>query len=158
MRDFCAKKYNSFEEFNQDGRYLAEYIRNNTISMTDSDKINYARFVFDKTILNSCIKVGQISDDIQNLLNCSNRELKFSMDNMIKNRLAHPEVTDEDYSKIPSIIKSPSKYYKSKSGYDVILFKADTKYYKLVIKTTKSRKENFVKSLHLLNADRYRKY
>ena len=80
------------------------------------------------------------------------------MDNMIKIRLAHPEVTDNDYSKIPSIIKSPSKYYKSKSGYDVILFKADAKYYKLVIKTTKNRKENFVKSLHLLNADRYNKY
>ncbi len=55
-------------------------------------------------------------------------------------------------------MKSPSKYYKPKSGYDVILFKADEKYYKLVIKTTKNRKENFVKSLHLLNVDRYRKY
>ena len=85
MRDFCAKKYNNFEEFNQDGRYLAEYIRNNTLGMTDSEKINYARFVFNKTILNSCIKVGQISEDIQNLLNCSNRELKFSMDNNIIN-------------------------------------------------------------------------
>ena len=116
MRDFGAKKYNSFEEFNKDGRYLAEYVRNNTLGMTDSEKINYARFVFNETILNSCIKVGQISEDVQNILNCSNRELKFSMDNMIKNRLVHPEVTDEDYCKIPSIIKSPSKYYKSKSG------------------------------------------
>lgn len=158
MRDFCAKKYNSFEEFNQDGRYLAEYIKNNTIGMTDSEKINYARFVFNKAILNSCIKVGQLSEEIKKLLNCSNSELKFSMDNMIKNRLAHPEVTDEDYCKMPTIIKSPSKYYKSKSGYDVILFKADEKFYKLVIKTTKNRKENYVKSLHLLNADRYNKY
>ena len=107
----------------------------------DSEKINYARFVFNKAILNSCIKVGQLSEEIKKLLNCSNSELKFSMDNMIKNRLAHPEVTDEDYSKIPSIIKSPSKYYKSKSGYDVILFKADEKYYKLVIKTTKIEKK-----------------
>ena len=158
MRIFCVKKYNNFAEFNKDGRCLAEYIKNNTIGMTDSEKINYARFVFDKTILNSCIEVGRISDDIKNLLNCSKCELKFSMDNMIKNRLAHPEVTDEDYCKIPSIIKSPSKYYKSKSGYDVILFKTDEKYYKLVIKTTKNRKENFVKSLHLLNAERYKKY
>lgn len=77
---------------------------------------------------------------------------------MIKNKLAHPEVSINDYKKIPSIIKNPSKYYKSKSGYDVILFKANEKFYKLVIKTTKNKKENFVKSLHLLNADRYRKY
>ena len=88
MKDFCAKKYNNFEEFNKDGRYLAEYIRNKTIGMTDSEKINYARFVFNATILNSCIKVGQISEEIKKLLNCSNSELKFSMDNMIKNRLA----------------------------------------------------------------------
>ena len=40
----------------------------------------------------------------------------------------------------------------------LILFKTDEKYYKLVIKTTKNRKENFVKSLHLLNAERYKKY
>ena len=50
------------------------------------------------------------------------------MDNMIKNKLAHPEVSIDDYKKISSIIKNPSKYYKSKSGYDVILFKADEKY------------------------------
>ena len=84
--------------------------------------------------------------------------LNFSMDNMIKNRLAHPEVADEDYAKIPNIIKNPSKYYKSKTAFDIILFKEDEKYYKLVIKTTRNRKENFVKSLHLLNKDRYNKY
>ena len=77
MRDFCVKKYNNFAEFNKDGRCLAEYVKNNTIGMTDSEKINYARFVFDKTILNSCIEVGRISDDIKNLLNCSKCELKL---------------------------------------------------------------------------------
>ena len=77
---------------------------------------------------------------------------------MIKNKLSHPEVTDSDYFKIISIIKNPSKYYKTKSGYDVILFKEDEKCYKLVVKTTKNRKENFVKSLHLLNKERYEKY
>ena len=45
-----------------------------------------------------------------------------------------------------------------KNGYDVILFKEDEKYYKLVIKTTANKNENFVKSLHLLNYNRYIKY
>ena len=80
------------------------------------------------------------------------------MDNMIKNKLIHPEVTNEDYKKIPKIIKNPSKFFKSKNGYDVILFKEDEKFYKLVIKTTQNKKENYVKSLHLLNYERYRKY
>ena len=70
----------------------------------------------------------------------------------------HPEVTISDYLKIPNIVSNPSKVLKSKNGYDVILFKADEKYYKLVIKTTANKDENFVKSLHLLNYDRYIKY
>ncbi len=152
------KKYNNLDEFSKDGYNLAEHVRRNTVGMPESSKIAYARNVYNETILDSYIVIGRISKEIQQLLNCSNSELKFSMDNMIKNRLAHPEVSDEDYRKIPSIIKNPSKYYKSKTGYDVILFKADEKFYKLVIKTTKNRKENFVKSLHLLNEDRYRKY
>ena len=122
-------KYKNFSDFNCDSRYLAEYVR-----------------------------IGFLSDDVKNILGSNAKLLNFSMDNMIKNRLAHPEVTDEDYVKIVKIIKSPSKYYKSKNGYDVILFKEDEKYYKLVIKTTRNRKENFVKSLHLLNKDRYNKY
>lgn len=153
-----AKIYKTFDEFFEDSHNLTEFIKNNTNSLTDSEKIAYARKVYDETILNNFIVIGQISKEIKALLNCQKTELKFSMDNMIKNKLAHPEVSINDYKKIPSIIKNPSKYYKSKSGYDVILFKADEKFYKLVIKTTKNKKENFVKSLHLLNADRYRKY
>lgn len=158
MDKIKPKKYNSLEEFNKDGYNLAEFVKNSTLGISESARITYARNVYNTAILNSYIVIGYISKEIQQLLNCSNSELKFSMDNMIKNRLSHPEVSDEDYRKIPSIIKNPSKYYKSKTGYDVILFKADEKFYKLVIKTTKNRKENFVKSLHLLNEDRYRKY
>lgn len=157
MDKIKPKKYNSLDEFSNDGYNLAEYVKHNTAGMPELSKIAYARNVYNTAILNSYIVIGYISKEIKQLLNCSNSELKFSMDNMIKNRLSHPEVCDEDYRKIPLIIKNPSKYYKSKTGYDVILFKADEKFYKLVIKTTKNRKENFVKSLHLLNEDRYRK-
>lgn len=158
MEKFEIKKYDNFKDFNKDGYNLAQYIKNNTTHLKESEKIVYARQIYNKYILNSYIIVGNINNEIKKLLNCSKCELRFSMDNMIKNQLAHPEVKDEDYCKIPLIIKSPSKYFKSKNGYDVILFKAEEKYYKLVIKTTKNRKENFVKSFHLLNEDRYKKY
>ena len=151
-------KYKNFSDFNCDSRKLAEYVRNNTIGMSIAQQIEFARKVYTKDLLNSRLTVGFLSDDVKNILGSNAKLLNFSMHNMIKNRLAHPEVTDEDYVKIVKIIKSPSKYYKSKSGYDVILFKEDEKYYKLVIKTTRNRKENFVKSLHLLNKDRYNKY
>lgn len=158
MIQICHKKYKSFNDFNKDACYLLEYIHNNTEECSASQKVAFARNVFAKDVLNSCITIGVLPENLKNLLGSKVSSLNFSMDNMIKNRLSHPEVSDIDYAKIPDIIKAPSKYYKSKSGYDIILFKADEKYYKLVIKTTHNRKENFVKSLHLLNEDRYNKY
>ena len=158
MMSVTPKRYTNFEEFDKDSSCLADYVLNNTKELSDAQKISYARNVYAPNILNGYIIIGSLTKDIQKFLECSTCNLKFSIDNMIKNKLAHPEVTFDDYKKIPEIIKNPSKYYKSKSGYDVILFKEDEKYYKLVIKTTKNRKENFIKSLHLLNVDRYRKY
>lgn len=158
MNSVCKKKYTVFEEFSKDCSLLVEYINNNTPAMNVSQRILYARKVLTKDILNSCLTIGRLTEDIVNILDSKNNVLKLSMDNMIKNRLTHPEVTNQDYLKILSIINNPSKYYKTKSGYDVILFKEDEKCYKLVIKTTKNRKENFVKSLHLLNKERYEKY
>lgn len=158
MNSICKKKYKYFEEFNKDCSLLVEYIDNNTELMDNFQKISYARSFFARDVLNSCLTIGKLNTDIVNLLGSKNNILKFSMDNMIKNRLVHPEVTNQDYLKILSIVKNPSKYYKTKSGYDVILFKEDEKCYKLVIKTTKNRKENFVKSLHFMNKERYEKY
>lgn len=158
MNIICKNKYTSFKEFNKDSCNLVEYVKNNTSVLSDIEKISYARKVFTKEILNSCLTVGKLNNNIVQLLSSRSNILLFSMDNMIKNRLSHPEVTNEDYLKILSIIRSPSKYYRTKSGHDVILFKEDEKCYKLVIKTTKNRKENFVKSLHLLNKERYNKY
>lgn len=152
------KKYTSFQEFNNDSCRLVKCINNNASELSDIEKISYARKFFTKEVLNSYLVVGKLNENIIQLLSCRNNILLFSMDNMIKNRLSHPEVTNEDYLKILSIIKNPSKYHKTKSGYDIILFKEDEKCYKLVIKTTKNRKENFVKSLHLLNKERYDKY
>lgn len=158
MNSVCKKTYSNFEDFDKNCTLLIEYINNNTIGMNESQKILYARKFFTKEVLNSCLTIGRLNEKIVILLDSKSNILKFSMDNIIKNKLAHPEVMAQDYLKISSIIKNPSKYYKTKSGYDVILFKEDEKCYKLVIKTTKNRKENFVKSFHLLNKERYEKY
>lgn len=108
--------------------------------------------------MKSYYSVCNLSNDVKQVLATNVCELKFSMDNMVKNIIAHPEVLEADYYKISSIVNNPSKFYKSKNGYDVILFKAEEKFYKLVIKTTKNKKENFIKSLHLLNKERFYKY
>ena len=150
------KEYTDFKEFYNDVLNLVEDIKAKNLNQTE--QISFARKYILKDTLNNYTKIGILPNNILDILNCSSNILKFSVDNLIKNILTHPEVLFDDYIKIPKIIKNPSKYYKIKSGYDVILFKEDEKYYKLVIKTTKNRKENFVKSLHLLNKERYDKY
>ena len=75
MKEINPKKYNNFEEFNKDGYNLAEYIRNNTNGLNDSEKIAYARQVFNSSVLNSYIIIGFISEDIKKLLNCTKCEI-----------------------------------------------------------------------------------
>ena len=158
MKEIYYKQFKNFEEFYDEALSHIANIATKIKDSSDRDKITYIRNMLNTTILRSYFSVCNLSEEIKLILSTNTYELNFSMDNMIKNIIIHPEVRKEDYAKIPSIVNCPSKFYKSKSGYDVILFRAEEKYYKLVIKTTKNKEENFVKSLHFLNKERYYKY
>lgn len=152
------KEFKDFGLFNKEAENLLNkysYILSDKIEI---EQVSFIRENIDKEILISYVFISNITNDVQILLNSKSKNLKLSLDNYLKNRIMHPEVTISDYLKIPNIVSNPSKVLKPKNGYDVILFKADEKYYKLVIKTTANKDENFVKSLHLLNYDRYIKY
>ena len=152
------KEFKYFEEFISEAEFLLDKYAHFLSDKIETEQVSFIRENIDKETLISYVFISNITNDIQSLLNSKSKNLKLSLDNYLKNRIMHPEVTKSDYLKIPIIIKNPSKVLKSKNGYDVILFKADEKYYKLVVKTTASKDENFVKSLHLINYDRYMKY
>ena len=152
------KEFKDFKEFNSKAEKLLDKYSKILSNKIENEQVLYIRENVEKNLLISYIYISSLTNEVQQLLNSKNNNLKLSMDNYLKNRIMHPEVTIDDYLKIPNIINNPSKILKSKNGYDVILFKADEKYYKLVIKTTNDKNENFVKSLHLLNYDRYIKY
>ena len=158
MEGTIYKHYKSFKEFYKEAFSIVTNFSLKTKDLSSVEKITYIRTVFDSSILKSYYSVCNLPNDVKQVLTTNVCELKFSMDNMVKNIIAHPEVLEADYYKISSIVNNPSKFYKSKNGYDVILFKAEEKFYKLVIKTTKNKKENFIKSLHLLNKERFYKY
>ena len=152
------KEFKYFEEFISEAEFLLYKYAHFLSDKIETEQVSFIRENIDKETLISYVFISNITNDIQSLLNSKSKNLKLSLDNYLKNRIMHPEVTKSDYLKIPIIIKNPSKVLKSKNGYDVILFKADEKYYKLVVKTTASKDENFVKSLHLINYGRYMKY
>ena len=152
------KEFKSFEEFYNYGYSLTKNIKSKTNNFLASDRVEFARNNIYKSDLRGFIKISFISKDVINILDTTSNVLKFSVENLIKNMLVHSDVTFEDYEKIPLISSKPDKIVKSKNGYDVMLFKADNKYYKLVIKTTKNKDENYIKSFHLLEQERYEKY
>lgn len=152
------KEFKSFEELNKEAAKILSKCKILFINKNESEQVVLLRRNINKDTLLSFIEIATLSKEVQMLLGSNTRIVKFSLDNYLKNRIIHPEVTLNDYLKIPIITNKPSKVLKSKNGYDVILFKEDEKYYKLVVKTTAAKNENFVKSLHLLNYDRYLKY
>ena len=152
------KEFKDFEEFYNYGYNLTKNIKSKTNNFLASERVEFARNNIYKSDLRGFIKIGFISKDVINILDTTSNILKFSIENLIKNLLVHSDVTFEDYKKIPLISSRPDKIVKSKNGYDVMLFKADNKYYKLVIKTTKNKDENYIKSFHLLEKERYEKY
>ena len=152
------KEFKGFQEFYNYGYSLTKNIKSKTNDFLASERVEFARNNIYKSDLRGFIKIGFISKDVINILDTTSNILKFSIENLIKNLLVHSDVTFEDYKKIPLISSRPDKIVKSKNGYDVMLFKADNKYYKLVIKTTKNKDENYIKSFHLLEQERYEKY
>ncbi len=152
------REFKDFEEFYNYGYSLTENIKSKTNNCLASERVEFARNNIYKSDLRSYINIGFISKSVINILDTTSNILKFSVENLIKNLLVHSDVNFEDYKKIPLISSKPDKIVKSKNGYDAMLFKADNKYYKLVIKTTKNKDENYIKSFHLLEQERYEKY
>ena len=152
------EEFKDFQEFYNFGFKLVQNIKSKTNNLLASEKVEFARNNIFKSDLRCFIKIGFISKEVITILDTNSNILKFSTENLVKNLLVHSDVTFEDYKIIPLISSKPDKIVKSKNGYDVMLFKAGNKFYKLVIKTTKNKDENYIKSFHLLEQERYEKY
>ena len=121
--------------------------------------ILFARQKFKKFDLNKYFVVGYLSNKQINLLNAQTNLIKFSVDNMVKNIIKHPEITLQEYLMIKEYIKVPDKIAISKSNSNsIVLLKNNNKYYMLVIKTTHNKKENFLTSFRMLSENEFNKY
>ena len=148
--------YEDFNEFYNKGCDLAAFIEKHKINLSKSEQIKFARDFFSISILRSYINYGALTEEAQEILKSSVKEVRFSLDNIIKNRIKHPELGIDDYKLIPEIIANPTKIVEDKE--DVLLFKNNNKYYKVVIKTTINKNENYIKSFRLLSEKEFNKY
>ena len=147
--------YEDFNEFYSLGCNLAEFIKLQKENFSKDVQVEYARNFFNEFIRKSYFNIGIITDDVKKLLQSDRKEVRFSIDNLIKNKIRHPEIKKQDYNLIPIILSNPDKVIPKNR--DVLLFKKNENYYRLVIKTTENKQENYIKSFHKIKQDEFEK-
>lgn len=141
------KEYSDFNDFYNICILLIENNQKYYKNLSHTEKIKYIRKNLDKDILNSCYSIGEISQKIVDSIGSKTTWLKFSIDNMVKNLLEHPEITITEYKNISSYIKN-AEYILKKNKKNLIYFKIDNKIYQFVIKSTKLGDELFLTTFH----------
>ena len=147
--------YEDFNEFYSLGCDLAKFVKLQKKNFSKDVQVEYARNFFNEFIRKSYFNIGIITDDVKKLLQSDRKEVRFSIDNLIKNKIRHPEIKKQDYNLIPIILSNPDKVIPKNR--DVLLFKKNENYYRLVIKTTENKQENYLKSFHKIKQDEFEK-
>lgn len=104
--------------------------------------------------------VAVLSKEMKKLLDAKTQTVKFSIESFTKNIINHPELLFQEYFLIPEIInKTELLIYVPKNGNEkekIICFAENGKYYKIVIKSTGNKEENFLQSFHMTDLKRMR--
>lgn len=96
-RYIATKDVKRAETINSKGYGLAKFAENATNSKKAA--LEFARNTYDKNTLNTFYKVGYLTNEQMKLTGTKSSEIKFSLDNMIKNRINHPDLNFYDYKK-----------------------------------------------------------
>ena len=83
--------------FNEADKILVEKIDKN---LNVKEIVKYISANIDKEVFNICCCLNNLSIGQMNLLDTKTREVKFSMDSLLKNGINHSELCFEDYKRI----------------------------------------------------------
>lgn len=145
------REYYEFKEFYNICNLIIEKYQKYCKNLSKAEKIKYIRENLDKVILNSYYNIGKIPSILADSIGSKTTCIKFSIDNMIKNLIEHPEITVNEYQNINSYIKN-AEYILKKNNKNLIYFKIDDKIYQFVIKSTKVGNELFITTFHKASA------
>lgn len=141
------KEYNNFSEFYNICVSIIESNKEFLQNFSTQEKVKFIRQNIDKDILNCYLNVGNIFPNLANTIGSKTTLLKFSVDNMIKNLIEHPEITINEYKNISLYIEN-AEYILKKNNKNLIYFKIKEKIYQFVIKSTKAGNELFITTFH----------
>lgn len=90
---------------------------------------------------------GTLPPEVQGLLKSDADTVLLSDDNLKKNMTHHAEVTLDEYLTIPQMIAHPQAVLDAGENHVLLLSRVGKQLYRMIIKTTLSRKENWLLSL-----------
>lgn len=147
-------EFKNFNEFYNKGYELAIIAKQN--SFNSKEAITYARKNFNKVDLNSFYTIGNLNEEQCFSIHAKTTEIKFSLDNLIKNILEHSELGINEYKNIQNYLNS-AEYILKKSNKNLIYFKINNRIYQIVIKCTQNANELFVTTFHIASMNQLNK-
>ena len=101
-----------------------------------------------KEMPKSSIVIHGLPPQAQNMLGTKIETMLFSADSFAKQLYKHPELAVTEYQNVFSKIRDSKELYPSKSLHIILIARNKGDFYRIVIKTTESRIENYILSLH----------
>ena len=96
--------------------------------------------------------IGNLPPHIKEVLRATTETLLFSADGFAKQLNHHPDLTTKEYADVFDKLKDCKEVYEGKDARIALIVK-DDRYYAVLIKTTRSKTENYLVSLHRLDKD-----
>lgn len=89
-----------------------------------------------------------LDDDLRDTMGATNAVVRLSPQTLEKQNRPdkHPELTVDEYRKLPAIAGAPTLVYKDRDLHIVLVQDGDRHWYKAVVKTTADRSENYLVS------------
>lgn len=81
------KEFNDFCEFNNEAEKLLDKYSEILSNKIENEQVLYIRENVEKELLVSYIYISSLTNEVQQLLNSKNNNLKLSMNNYLKNKL-----------------------------------------------------------------------
>ncbi|MCP9320114.1 hypothetical protein KBX73_10090 [Acetobacter persici] len=92
--------------------------------------------------------VGQMPQDLQQVLDARTNKVRMSGDSMEKQIRNHADLTEDDYRQIPALVSRPDVVVRQSARRVMLLRQAGRLLYRGAVKTTGNGAENYLLSLH----------
>ncbi|ATJ89418.1 MULTISPECIES: phage head morphogenesis protein [Acetobacter] len=96
---------------------------------------------------------GTLPMDVQKVLNSDDDTVRLSGESLSKNQTHHAELTLEEYQALPKMIADPQVVLRSGENRVLLLSRLGKQLYRMIIKTTLDRTENWLLSFHAASKD-----